>query len=128
MVGVPFNAFVINLPQRFQTLDGRDPLGAGIWLLPYTAVSPICSVIANVVASKARIPLVYLLLAGSICHLVGIILLSRLSRVDFPVSGLGYESIAGAGVGITFSILVLGTPLIVEPHDIGTCIQCTLVE
>jgi hypothetical protein len=124
MVGVPFNAFVINLPQRFQTLDGRDPLGAGIWLLPYTAVSPICSVIANVVASKARIPLVYLLLAGSI----GIILLSRLSRVDFPVSGLGYESIAGAGVGITFSILVLGTPLIVEPRDIGTCIQCTLVE
>lgn len=127
MVGVPFNALIVNLPQRFQALDDRTALGAGIWLLPYTVVSPVCSVISNIVASKARVPLIYLLLAGAIFHLVGITLLSTLNGIDFPTAGLGYEAIAGAGVGITFSILVLGTPFVVSPRDIGKCTQRGMV-
>ena len=120
-VGVPFNALVVTLPQRFQALDALSPLDAGIRLLPYTAVSPVCSVVANAAASKGRVPLVYLLLLGAICQLVGVILLSTLNSIDFPSAGLGYEAVAGAGVGITFSILVLGTPFTVEPRNIGKC-------
>lgn len=123
MVGVPFNALIVNIPQRFQSLDDKTALGAGIWLLPYTVVSPVCSVISNSVASKARVPLVYLLLIGAACHLVGVTLLSTLNGIDFPCVGLGYEAIAGAGVGITFSILVLGTPFVVHPRDIGKYIK-----
>ncbi|KAI1455383.1 putative efflux pump antibiotic resistance protein [Annulohypoxylon moriforme] len=119
MVGVPFNALIVNMPQRFQALDDKTALGAGIWLLPYTVVSPVCSVISNIVASKARVPLIYLLLTGAVCHLVGVTLLSTLNGIDFPSAGLGYEAIAGAGVGITFSILVLGTPFVVNPRDIA---------
>ncbi|KAI0405659.1 putative efflux pump antibiotic resistance protein [Xylaria palmicola] len=119
MVGVPFNSLIVNLPQRFQALDDRSALGAGIWLLPYTVVSPVCSVISNIVASKARVPLTYLLLTGAVLHLVGVTLLSTLNGIDFPSAGLGYEAIAGAGVGITFSILVLGTPFVVKPRDIA---------
>ena len=126
-VGVPFNALIVNLPQRFQALDGKDPFGAGIWLLPYTAVSPVCSVVSNVVASKGKVPLVYLLLAGGICHLVGVTLLSTLNKIEFPFAGLGYEAIAGAGVGITFSVLLLGTPFVVNPRDIGKCIKRTTI-
>ncbi|KAK8053287.1 hypothetical protein PG996_012588, partial [Apiospora saccharicola] len=76
---------------------------------------PVCSVISNIVASRARVPLFHLLLAGSICHLVGVALLSTLDGIKFSSAGLGYEAIAGAGVGITFSILVLGTPFLVNP-------------
>lgn len=113
LVGVPFNALIVNSPQRFQALNDRTALGAGIWLLPYTVVSPVCSVISNIVASKAKVPLIYLLLAGGIFHLVGITLLSTLDTIDIPSAGLGYEAIAGAGVGTTFSILVLGTLFVV---------------
>jgi hypothetical protein len=119
IVGIPFNALIVNLPQRFQALDDKSPLEAGLQILPYTVVSPVCSVVSNVVASKTKIPLVYLLLAGAVCHLVGVSLLSTLDDIDFPAAGLGYEAIAGAGVGITFSILVLGTPFVVNPRDIG---------
>lgn len=127
IVGAPFNALIVTLPQRFQALDEKSPLGAGIWMLPYTVVSPVCSVISNVVASKARVPLVRLLLIGAICHLVGATLLSTLNRIDFPSAGLAYEAIAGAGVGITFSILVLGTPFVVNPRDIGKHIQRRMI-
>ncbi|KAK8064596.1 hypothetical protein PG994_007234 [Apiospora phragmitis] len=41
MVGVPFNALIVNLPQRFQALDDKTALCAGLWLLPYTVVSPV---------------------------------------------------------------------------------------
>lgn len=127
MVGVPFNALMVNMPQRFQALDDKTALGAGIWLLPYAVVSPVCSVISNVLASKARVSLIYLLLAGAVFHLVGVTLLSTLDEIDFPSAGLGYEAIAGAGVGITFSILVLGTPFVVNPRDIGKFIQREMI-
>ena len=121
-VGIPCNVVVVDLPPRFQAVDETTPLQPGIRLLPYTFVSPLCSIGANVAASKSKMPLAYLLFLGASLQLVGLALLSTISdSTAFPASGYGYEAIAGAGIGITFSILVLGTPFAVEPRDLGTC-------
>lgn len=95
-------------------------------MLPYTVVSPGCSVISNIVASRTKAPLIFLLLAGVMYHLVGIVLLSTEKSIVFRSSILGYEAIAGAGVGITFLIVVLGTPFVVKPRDIGKPIHNSL--
>ena len=110
---------MINIPQRLQALNDLTPLEAGLRLLPYTVVSPVCSIISNFLASRARIPLIILLLAGALSHLVGIVLLSTQESVNFQRSTLAYEALAGAGVGITFSLVILGTPFVVTPRDIG---------
>lgn len=62
----------------------------------------------------------YLLLVGALCQVLGLGLLSTLSTsADFPAAGYGYEVLAGVGVGITFGILVLATPFVAEPRDLG---------
>lgn len=81
MIGVPFKTLIINMPPRFQALDDKTPLGAGIWLLPFTVMSPVCLIISIVVASKARVLLTGLLLADDICHPVGVTLLCTLRQL-----------------------------------------------
>jgi hypothetical protein len=80
----------------------------------------VCSAAANIASSKGRVPPVYLLFLGAILHIVGLALLSTLpTTTSFPSVGYAYEALAGAGVGITFGILILTTPFMVEARDIG---------
>lgn len=37
----------------------------------------------------------------------------------FRAADIGYEIIAGAGIGITLGVLLLATPYIVEDRDLG---------
>ncbi|KAL9609135.1 MAG: hypothetical protein Q9167_006079 [Letrouitia subvulpina] len=120
LVGVPFNVVIVSLPQRFQAVSNTSALGAGIRLIPYSVVAALGSAIANVVCAKARIPLLYFLLVGAVLHVLGLTLLSTVSSAGpFPVAGYGYEVLAGAGVGITFGILILAVPYTVEARDLA---------
>lgn len=120
LVGMPSNMVVVMLPQRFQIVGETSALSAGVRLLAYSTVSAVSAGLSSLISKRARIPFVYLLLFSSILHTVGMALLSTLPETShFPWTGYVYEAIAGAGVGITFGILVLATPFVVEPRDIG---------
>lgn len=57
---------------------------------------------------------------GCIIHTVGVGLLSMITRSKgFRAADIGYEIIAGAGIGITLGVLLLATPYIVEDRDLG---------
>ena len=121
-MGVPFNAVVVFLPQRLQNVSGVSPLDAGIRLLPYTFGAAIGAVLANVIGSKRRFAVIYILLFGAILQLLGLVLLSTLPATrEFPVKGYGFEAVAGMGMGVTFGILVLATPFVANPRDLGEC-------
>lgn len=119
LLGAPFTVAVFQIPQRSQIVNGASPLGAGIRLLPFAFASPVGSIVSAMIAGKLKVPPIYLVLIASTLQVIGFTLLSTL-----PTSGgflshaqYGYEVIAGFGVGVNISTLMLMTPFSVEKRD-----------
>ena len=118
LTGAPFTVAVIQIPLRLQTVYRISALGAGIRLLPFAVLTPIGTGVAAVVAGKAKIPPVYLMPVGAIIQVVGFALLSTGSTGPSPPKAqYGYQAIAGFGVGMNLSLLILMTPFAVEKRD-----------
>mgnify|MGYP005988722501 CR=1 FL=1 len=117
---MPFNVIVVDIPQRMQSVNGLSAVQAGIRLLPYSVAAPATSLMTTVAAGKWRIPFLYFLILGGSLQLIGAGLLTSLpSNGHLLPAQYGYEAIAGAGLGVTFGILMLGIPFAVEKKDLG---------
>ncbi|KAF2681632.1 MFS general substrate transporter [Lentithecium fluviatile CBS 122367] len=124
-VGGPWNGIIIQLPQRFQVVNGESTIGAGVRLLPFTATAPIESIITAVLAKKGVVP-IYMLVFGSVLQTIGFALLGSLSTQDgFAISlaQYGYQTMVSLGSGSNNSLLALLTPFSVEPRDKGVITQ-----
>ena len=89
-------------------------------MIAYSAVAAVAAAIVNIASSRGRIPFVYSLLVGCIIHTVGVGLLSTITTSNGShATDIGYEIIAGAGIGLTLGVLLLSTPYIVEDRDLG---------
>lgn len=120
LVRVPFNAIIVLLPQRLQTISGVSPLAAGIRLLPYTFGAALGAVFATIIGSKRRIAVMYILFFGALLQLLGLLLLSNFPITrDLPGKAYAFETLAGVGVGVTFGILILATPYVASTRDPG---------
>ena len=127
-LGAPFNVVIFSLPQRFQIVNNTSPLGAGIRLLPFTCATPVGSLLSSLMAGKLKIPPIYLVITASCLQVVGFSLLSTLPVVrHISNTQYGYEVIAGFGVGINISTLVLMTPFSVQKRDQGKCLKWTQI-
>ena len=120
-VGVPFTVLVVDLPQRFQSVNNLSALDAGVRLLPYAMLAPLGSLTSNIIFMRRKAPLP-ILCAGASFQLVGLVLLATMpaSTGSIPAAQYGYEAIAGFGVGITFGTLVTITPGSVDMRDLAT--------
>jgi hypothetical protein len=108
------------LPQRFQLVYGTSGLGAGVRLIPFTAIIPFSAGLATSLAGKRKIPPIYLILAGSCFQVLGFALMGTLpSTLDIPARIYGYEIIAGWGCGINFALLFLMIPAVAEDGNKG---------
>lgn len=118
LTGAPFTVAVIQIPLKFQAVHGVSPLGAGVRLLPFAVMSPIGSGFAAGIAGKAKIPPIYIMLAGSVVQIVGFALLS-ISPTSQHINNAqyAYEAIAGSAVGVNLVCLILMTPFTVEIKD-----------
>ncbi|KAI9842654.1 MAG: hypothetical protein M1837_007021 [Sclerophora amabilis] len=118
LVGAPFTVAVIQIPQRFQAVNGTTPLGAGVRLLPFAFASPVGSFVSSIIAGKAKVPPIYLILVGAVLQVVGYALLSTISTgSEIQPAQYGYEVITGLGVGVNISTLILMTPFTIEKRD-----------
>ena len=109
---------LINLPQRFQAVDGDSPFGAGIRMLPLLLASPVAIVVSGQLASRFKVPPFYLLLFASSLQMVGV---GLTSSVPF-VSGnqmYGYEVLMGFGFGMGLVSLLIFMPMVVTRADLG---------
>ncbi|MCJ1393515.1 hypothetical protein MMC18_006390 [Xylographa bjoerkii] len=118
--GFPFVSAIINIPQRFQEVNGASPSGAGFRLLPLLLCSPLASGLAGVLVTKLKVPPHFLLMFASSLQLVGVGLMSNLSTTNaIATTQYGYEVILGFGFGFGLSTLLIMAPVVVEKRDLG---------
>ena len=118
--GIPYNTVVITIPQRFQAVYGTSPLGAGVRLIPFNFLISFASVFVNILAAKARIKPIYLLLVGSALQLIGLTLFTTIpDDTTVPAAIYGYEIISGFGIGMVIGICLVIPPHVVETRDLG---------
>jgi hypothetical protein len=122
MSGIPYNLLIINIPQRFQELDGASPLTAGVRLIPFNALIAVTAVFVNILLMRTGIPCVYFLLLGSIIQVGGLSWFAVLPQDGtLPSTIYGCQVITGFGIGCILGITLLMPPLVVEKKDLGTC-------
>jgi hypothetical protein len=111
---------VFQLPQRFQLVHGLSDLEAGLRLVPFGSLFPLGCVFGAKVASKLRVPPIFLVFVGSMVQIVGFALLSTISATAaIPPAIYGYEILGGFGLGINYQCLYLMIPFTTEPRDHG---------
>lgn len=111
------------MPQRFQAVNNIAPFGAGVRLIPFNFSISFASILVNIIAGKARVRPIFLLMFGSIVQLIGLSLYSTL-----PADGIlhiaiyGYEVVTGFGIGFVMGVCLLLPPAVVERRDLGNII------
>ncbi|KAI0010709.1 putative multidrug resistance protein fnx1 [Xylariaceae sp. FL0662B] len=127
MMGILFNFILLGgptvigifvIPQRFQLVYGTSGLQAGVRLIPFTALIPVGSTVASILAGKVKIPPIYIVIAGSCLQILGFALLGTLPpTLDIPPQIYGFEILAGLGCGINFALLFVMIPFVNEKRD-----------
>ncbi|KAL7627255.1 hypothetical protein AAE478_001444 [Parahypoxylon ruwenzoriense] len=116
--GPPFMTVLINLPQRFQAVDGESPFKAVIRLLPLLLASPVATAVSGQLVGRFKIPPFYLLLFGASLQLLGIGLASS-TRFTSGNAMYGYEILMGFGFGMGLVSLLIFTPMVVKRADMA---------
>ena len=114
--GPPFWTALINLPQRFQAINGFSPFRAGTFLLPMMLSAPVGTALTGQLASRFHVPPFYLVVAGSSLMITGMGLLSSVQAVD---ELLGLEALFGFGLGMTMCVVLLYIPFVIERKDLA---------
>ena len=114
---------IINLPQRFQIVNGLSPVDAGIRMLPLLLVSALGAGIPGVIASKKNLSWHILVLSNAL-QVLGLGLMSSLPSTEaVPRDQYGFQAILGMGFGPGLSSLVIMTRVEVEDDDLGMSIN-----
>ncbi|RYP47037.1 hypothetical protein DL768_006832 [Monosporascus sp. mg162] len=109
---------IVQIPQRFMLVNSLSAIDAGLRLLPFAAVVASTSVLTAIIASKAKIPAINVLIFGACIEVAGVAGLSRTSTqstIESPQ--YGFQILAGAGVGIYNIILILLTPYVLSQME-----------
>ncbi|KAI1102912.1 putative MFS multidrug transporter [Jackrogersella minutella] len=121
LLGFTFYVPVIQIPQRFQYVNGQTATRAGILLLPLTLVSPTTALVAGSLVGRHRFWAPGLTILGGCLNLIGITLMSTLP-VDNSVPGaqFGYQVIIGMSLGLmTPTLLYILKVEVPEKHMAG---------
>ncbi|KAK4161241.1 major facilitator superfamily domain-containing protein [Cladorrhinum sp. PSN259] len=121
LTGFPFMAALINIPQRFQVLNGTTAVNAGLRMLPLLLCSPVATTISGWLLSKFKLPPLYVLILGCALQAIGIGLFSSLPVSDSRIrpAQYGYQVIMGFGFGFNLGTLVMMVPLVVKQADMA---------
>ncbi|KAI0882850.1 putative efflux pump antibiotic resistance protein [Annulohypoxylon maeteangense] len=118
LVGAPMSVTTFQLPQRFQLVNGLSSLDAGLRLLPYGLMFSAGSMVGTTVASKLKIPAIYMLFVGSGLQIIGYAFLSTLdTTLQINPKVYGYLILSGFGCGITFIMAYITVPFTVTEFD-----------
>ncbi|KAF5671689.1 major facilitator superfamily transporter [Fusarium heterosporum] len=120
LTGFPFMAALINIPQRFQTVNMTSAINAGIRTLPLLLLSPIATAANGLLVSKLGVPPLYTLSFGGCLQTIGVGMFSSLrSSTTITTAQYGYEAIMGLGFGFSLSAILIMVPLVVTEKDLA---------
>lgn len=122
LIGFPFVAIVINIPQRAQAVNGYSPVKAGLALLALLLSSPSATAVSGVLTSSFKVPPIYLILIGAVLQVIGVGLTISLPTTGgpFPKQQYGFEVIMGLGFGLILATVLTLAQLVCDEKDIGT--------
>ncbi|KAI1210085.1 putative multidrug resistance protein fnx1 [Annulohypoxylon truncatum] len=117
-LGGPTIISMFIIPQRFELVYNSSGIGAGVKLIPFTALIPIGSIVGSTLAGKHKVPPVYILLFGSALQVIAFALLGTLPKVlTIPPRVYGLEVMAGFGSGSNFALLFIMIQFVNERVD-----------
>ncbi|KAK4224901.1 major facilitator superfamily transporter [Podospora fimiseda] len=121
LTGFPFMTALINIPQRFQVLNGTTAVNAGLRMLPLLLCSPVATTISGWILTRFKLPPVYMLVAGCVLQTIGMGLFSSLPSSDTRIRSTqyGYQVIMGFGFGFNLGTLVMMVLLVVTQADMA---------
>ncbi|KOS22229.1 Multidrug resistance protein 3 [Escovopsis weberi] len=127
LLGGPLTVTTLQLPQRFQLVNGLSSIKASAILVPFGAAVPF-GTIATANLSKAKVPFLFIIVAGSLLQVIGFALLGTLeASAHVPRGVYGYQVLAGLGCGLCFQAGFLAIPFTAEKRDqavgLGTATQ-----
>jgi hypothetical protein len=130
LIGFPYFLVIYALPLRFQVVNGKSPLTAGVALLPMLGSVAIGSTIGGAASSKKNNTFPVLVVASCLMTL-GTALMSTLSNTTkVEPKTYGFQVLVGMGFGLTVSTVSLGAGLEAELKDMsrlpavsGFCIE-----
>jgi hypothetical protein len=118
----------VNLPQRFQIVDGNSPVIAGVKLLPMMVSSAVGSFVGGGINSKKNLTS-YVLVASSAFQLLGYGLMTSLGDASpTPHKQFGFQVFLGLGFGLAMPAVTIIGQTQVELRWIGTYdvhLQCS---
>ena len=116
-MGFPYFMTVYALPLRFQVVNGKTPLVAGVSLLPMLGAVAVGSMLGGALNSK-KDHFFQVILVGSCLMVLGTGLLSTLSNtVRVEPKTYGFQVLIGMGFGLTIATASLGGSLEVDAKD-----------
>ncbi|ATZ49074.1 hypothetical protein BCIN_04g02680 [Botrytis cinerea B05.10] len=103
LMGFPYFVVIYSLPLRFQVVNGKSPLAAGLGLLPMLGSTAVASFLGGMLnGTKNRV--FFTLLAGSGLSAIGTSSLSTLSNTEYvEAKTYGFLVFVGLGFGLTVS-------------------------
>jgi uncharacterized membrane protein len=119
-MGFPFTVTIINIPQRFQIVNGLSPVNAGIQMLPLLLLSAVGAATTGAICSKKNIAF-YFLVFSNILQILGTGLLSALPATeDIIASQYGIQIFLGFGFGMDLVSLIIVSRVEVDLEDHST--------
>ena len=119
VMGFPYFVIIYGLPMRFQVVNQKSALDAGVGLLPMLGGSAIGSMLGGVLSSKKNRAF-ETSVAGACLMVLGTAFMSTLSNtLDVEPKTYGYQVSAGLGFGLTVSTASFIAGVETEPRDNG---------
>lgn len=119
LVGFTYLAVLYSLPYRFETINLKSPLGAGISVLPLVGGAAIGSMAAGLLCAK-KDRTFHVAVTGACSVVLGSALLSTLeSSIHVSPNVYGYEVFVGVGFGLTLAAVTVMATFEVRKRDAG---------
>ncbi|KAI2827346.1 hypothetical protein CBS76997_10533 [Aspergillus niger] len=123
---------IVEIPQRFQVVNGSSPIGAGVKLLAFAVSVPAGMMFCSILTGRLPVPLVYVGIGGVIMQVVGFFLFSEIKPETHIWPGqFGYLVLSGLGTGLGVAVFYLMLPLVVAVTDqsiaLGTGFQLRML-
>lgn len=105
--GFVYYVAVINLPQRFQIVDGDSPIIAGVKLLPLMVSSAVGSVTAGTINGRWNVTSYTLIIACAFQVLGYGLMITLGDAAPTPTRQFGFQVFLGLGFGLAVTVVTM---------------------
>jgi EmrB/QacA subfamily drug resistance transporter len=116
-VGAAFLSMIYFLPIWFQAVKGASAVGSGLMNLPMLIAVVLCSVTAGIVVTLVGYYTPFMLV-GTVLMSVGFGLITTFTPDTSSAMWIGYQVIAGAGVGMAMQQPMMAVQTVLDIRDV----------